>query len=140
MAPEPQVVWMPGGVRTEIHLTGADIGGAFCLLIDEPPSGWSLPAHIHIDAAETIHVLAGEFETTVDGVTERMGAGDTVHIAAGTVHAGRNVGAESGCRLIVFGPAGMEEFFREAGAASPTAEVDRRAALDAAHRHGWRFA
>jgi quercetin dioxygenase-like cupin family protein len=139
MGPEPQVVWMPGGVRTEIHLTGADTGGAFCLLVDEPPAGWSLPAHIHIDADETIHILAGEFETTVDGVTERIGVGDTVHIPAGVVHAGGNVGEERGCRLIVFGPAGMEQFFREVGAASAEAEIDRRAALDSALRHGWRF-
>lgn len=139
MVTEPQVVWMPGGVRTEIHLTGADTGGAFCLLVDQPPPGWSLPAHIHTDADETIHVLAGEFESTVDGVTERLGAGDTVHIPAGIVHAGGNVGAERGCRLIVFGPAGMEEFFREVGSATPAEEVDQRAALDAARRHGWRF-
>jgi hypothetical protein len=33
----------------------------------------------------------------------------------------------------------MEGFFREAGTASPDLEVDRRAALDAATRHGWRF-
>jgi hypothetical protein len=33
----------------------------------------------------------------------------------------------------------MEEFFREAGAASPDAEPDRSAAADAAVRHGWRF-
>lgn len=139
MAPEPQVVWMPGGVRTEIHLTGADTGGAFCLLIDEPPPGWSLPAHIHTDADETIHVLAGEFDSTVGGVTERLVAGDTVHIPAGVVHAGANVGAEGGRRLIAFAPAGMEEFFREVGTGSPEAEVDRRAALDSALRHGWRF-
>jgi hypothetical protein len=33
----------------------------------------------------------------------------------------------------------MEEFFREAGAASPDAEPDRAATADAAVRHGWRF-
>jgi hypothetical protein len=42
---EPPVVWMPGGVRTEIQLTGADTDAAFCLLVDEPPAGWSLPPH-----------------------------------------------------------------------------------------------
>lgn len=130
---------MPGGVRTEIHLTGEDTDGAFCMLIDEPPAGWSLPAHLHLDAGETIHVLAGEFEMTVDGATERIGPGDTVHVPAGVVHAGGNVGAAPGRRLLVFGPAGMEEFFREAGAPTPEAEVDRRAALDSALRHGWQF-
>jgi len=130
---------MPGGVRTEIHLTGADTDGAFCLLVDEPPAGWSLPPHSHAAEAETIHVLAGEFEMTVDGSTTHLGPGQTVHIPAGVVHSGRNIGPETGRRLLVFSPAGMEEFFREAGAASPDAEVDPDAALDAATRHGWRF-
>lgn len=130
---------MPGAVRTEIQLSGEDTGGAFCLLLDEPPAGWSLPAHIHKDAAETIHVVAGEFEMTVDGATERLGPGRTLHIPAGVVHAGGNVGTGPGRRLLVFSPAGMEEFFREAGAATPEGEVDGRAALAAALRHGWRF-
>jgi mannose-6-phosphate isomerase-like protein (cupin superfamily) len=139
MASEPEVVWMPGGVRTEIHWGGADTGGAFCLLVDEPPAGWALPPHIHTDAAETIHVVEGEFEMTVDGVNERLGPGQTLHIPAGVVHAGGNVGEGPGRRLLVFSPAGMEEFFREAGAASPEDETDRGATLAAALRHGWRF-
>jgi quercetin dioxygenase-like cupin family protein len=139
VAAEPQIVWMPGRVRTEIHLTGADTGGAFCLLVDHPPPGWSLPPHIHKDAAETIHVIEGEFEMSVDGATERLGPGQTVHVPAGVVHSGANVGAAAGRRLLTFSPAGMEEFFREAGAPSPDAEADRDAVLDAAIRHGWRF-
>jgi quercetin dioxygenase-like cupin family protein len=139
MASEPQVVWMPGGVRTEIHLTAAETGEAFCMLVDEPPPGWSLPAHVHVDAAETIHVIEGEFEMTIARSTERVVAGQTVHIPAGVVHAGGNVGAGPGRRLLVFSPAGMEGFFREAGSASPDAEVDRHTAHDSATRHGWRF-
>jgi Cupin domain len=81
MPAAPQVVWMPGGVRTEIHLGGADTGGSFCLLVDHPPAGWSLPAHLHADAAETIHVLAGEFEMSVDGNSERLGAGPPPRLA-----------------------------------------------------------
>jgi quercetin dioxygenase-like cupin family protein len=139
VANEPQVVWMPGGTRTEIHLTGADTGGSFCLLVDHPPPGWSLPPHIHTDAAETIHVVEGEFAMTIDGVTEQFGPGRTVHIPAGVVHAGANVGPGPGRRLLTFSPAGMEEFFLEAGTASPDAEVDQAAALDSALRHGWQF-
>jgi quercetin dioxygenase-like cupin family protein len=139
VAAEAEIVWMPGGVRTEIRLSGKDTDGAFCLLLDDPPAGWSLPPHIHTGAAETIHVLEGEFETTVDGVTERTGPGQTVHIPAGVVHSGGNVGDGSGRRLLTFSPAGMEEFFREIGAPSPDAVVDGRAALEAANRHGWRF-
>lgn len=129
---------MPGGVRTEIHLTGADTGGAFCLLVDHPGPGWSLPPHLHADAAETIHVIEGEFEMTVDGVSRRLGPGQTVHVPAGVVHSGADVGG-GGRRLLTFAPAGMEEFFREAGASTPDTAIDGAAALDAALRHGWRF-
>jgi len=48
---------MPGGVRTEIHLAAEDTEGAFCLIVDHPPAGWSLPAHRHrseIDAAAAL--------------------------------------------------------------------------------------
>lgn len=92
MAGKRQVVWMPGGVRTEVHLTGADTGGAFCLLFDEPPAGWSLPAHRHRDEAETIHVLDGEFEIEIEGERTRLSAGDTIHVPRGAVHEGANVG------------------------------------------------
>ena len=139
MGCEPEIVWMPGGVRTEIHLTAVDTGGAFCLLVDEPPAGWSLPAHIHVDAAETIHVVEGDFEMTIGGSTDRIGAGQSIHIPAGVVHAGGNVGSGPGRRVLLFHPAGMERFFLEAGAPSPDAQIDARATLDAATRHGWRF-
>src|ERR1700761_5683350 len=98
MSSAPQVVFMPGGVRTEVHLTGEDTGGFFCLLVDEPPAGWLLPAHLHTEAAETIHIIEGEFEMTIDGEIERLGAGETVHIPPGVVHSGANVGEGPGRR------------------------------------------
>jgi quercetin dioxygenase-like cupin family protein len=139
MSSAPQVVFMPGRVRTEIHLTGEDTGGFFCLLVDEPPAGWSLPAHLHAEAAETIHIVEGEFEMAIDGQAERLAAGETVHIPPGVVHSGANVGDGPGRRLLTFSPAGMEEFFLEAGAPSPEAEVDLATAAAAARRHGWQF-
>jgi len=135
----PRVVWMPGGVRTEVHLDSADTGGAFCLLVDEPPAGWSLPAHRHQREAETIHVIAGEFEMEVDGERSRLGPGETMHVPAGVVHASANVGNDTGRRILLFSPAGMERFFLETGAESPDAEVDPGAALESAIRHGWEF-
>jgi quercetin dioxygenase-like cupin family protein len=138
-APGPRVVWMPGGVRTEVHLASDDTEGAFCLLIDEPPAGWSLPAHRHQREAETVHIVAGEFEMEVDGERSRLRAGETIHIPQGVVHAGGNVGQGTGRRILLFSPAGMEQFFIEAGADSPDAEIDAGAALVAATRHGWEF-
>jgi quercetin dioxygenase-like cupin family protein len=132
-------VWMPGGVRTEVHLTGEDTGGAFCLLVDEPPAGWSLPPHRHRNEAETIHVVNGAFWMEVEGQPLRLEAGQTVHVPCGVVHAGGTLGDEPGRRVIVFSPAGLERFFLEAGAPAPGEEAGRAEALEAATRHGWEF-
>lgn len=132
-------LWMPGGVRTEIQLDGADTGGAFCLLVDEPPAGWALPPHRHLNEAETIHVVAGEFAMEVGGVRSLLRAGESIHVPRGVEHAGGNVGEGPGRRIVIFSPAGMERFFRETGAASADAEVDLAAALASAVRHGWEF-
>lgn len=139
MSGDVRVVWMPGAVRTEIHLDGAETAGAFCMLVDQPPPGWSLPPHRHANEAETIHVVEGEFEMVVDGHRLRIGAGETVHIPKGVVHSGSNVGAGSGRRILVFSPAGIEDFFLEAGSPSAEREADAAAARAAAARHGWEF-
>jgi quercetin dioxygenase-like cupin family protein len=139
MAIEPQVVWMPGRVRTEIHLTGEDTEGAICLLVDQPPAGWSLPAHLHRGVAETIHIVDGEFAMEIDGQSVALEAGQSVHIPADVVHAGGNTGETRGRRVVLFSPAGMEGFFREAGTVSPEAEVDVSRTLASATRHGWEF-
>jgi quercetin dioxygenase-like cupin family protein len=140
MADSPPVVWMPGGVRTEVHLSGEETDGAFCLLIDHPPGGWALPAHRHRGVAETIHIVEGEFELLLDGTTTRLSAGQTVYVPADAVHAGGNVGSSIGRRVVIFSPAGIEGFFLEAGAPSPDAEVDPAAVLACATRYGWEFA
>jgi quercetin dioxygenase-like cupin family protein len=130
---------MPGGVRTEIHLAAADTAGAFCLLVDEPPPGWSLPPHRHHNEAETIHIVEGSFEMDIDGKPARLGPGQTIHIPRGVIHSGGIVGDQAGRRILMFSPGGLEVFFLEVGAPSPGAQTDPGAALRSASRHGWEF-
>jgi quercetin dioxygenase-like cupin family protein len=130
---------MPGGVRTEIHLGGAETRGAFCLLVDYPPPGWSLPAHLHHGVAETIHILEGEFEMTVASESSHLGPGQTLHMPADVVHSGGNAGQTSGRRVLIFTPAGMENFFLEVGTSSSEVETDVSNAVASAIRHGWEF-
>jgi quercetin dioxygenase-like cupin family protein len=139
MAAGPRAVWMPGGVRTEIHLVAEDTAGAFCLLVDNPPVGWSLPPHRHLREAETIHIVEGEFEIALDGSRSRLRAGETVHVPQGVTHASANIGRRRGRRIVLFSPAGLERFFLEAGAAAPDSEPDPAATLDLARSHGWEF-
>jgi quercetin dioxygenase-like cupin family protein len=130
---------MPGAVRTEIHLTSEDTDDAFCLLVDHPPAGWSLPAHRHRNEAETIHIVEGDFEMEVDGQPLRLSAGETIHVPRGVIHSGTNIGKQAGHRVLIFSPAGMERFFLEAGAPTPDSETDPAATLVSATRHGWEF-
>jgi quercetin dioxygenase-like cupin family protein len=130
---------MPGGVRTAVHLAGEDTGGAFCLLEDEPPAGWSLPAHLHHGVAETIHIVEGDFEVTVGEERSRLGAGQTVHVPCEVIHASTNVGTATGRRIMIFSPSGMERFFLEVGASAAGVEVDLAALRAAATQHGWEF-
>jgi quercetin dioxygenase-like cupin family protein len=139
MAGDARVVWMPGGVRTEIHLGAEDTGGAFCLLVDHPPTGWSLPAHRHHNEAETIHIVEGDFEMEVDGARSRLSAGQSVHVPRGVIHSSANIGRQHGRRLVLFSPAGMESFFLEAGVPTPGSEIDLAATLASATSHGWEF-
>ena len=74
-----------------------DTGGAFCLLVDHPPAGWSLPAHRHLGEAETIHVIDGEFEIELRRHAHAsVSAGETIHVPRGVMHASANVGEQSG--------------------------------------------
>jgi uncharacterized cupin superfamily protein len=75
MAGDLHVVWMPGDVRTEIHLVGQDTEGAFCLLVDHPPVGWSLPPHRHGNEAETIHIVRRDFVMDIAGERSRLSPG-----------------------------------------------------------------
>lgn len=134
-----EVVWLPGGVRTEVHLRGEDTGGSFCLMVDQPPAGWRLPPHRHLREAETIHVVEGRFDMEVDGESRVLGPGETIHVPAGVVHSGGNAGTEAGRRIVVFSPAGLERFFLEIGAAGPDEPTDLPELLAAAARHGFVF-
>ena len=135
-APE---VWMPGGLRVEVQLTGVDTGGAFCLLVDHPVAGWGLPPHRHAAEAETIHAVEGTYAMEVGGRSFELGPGETAHVPAGVLHSGRLLGPGPGRRVVLFSPAGMEAFFLEAGAPGPDVPVDLPAMLAVARRHGWDF-
>ena len=76
---------------------------------------------------------------TVDGQGLRLSPGQTVHMPADVIHSGGNIGAATGRRVVIFSPAGMENFFLETGVASEDADIDINAALASAIRHGWDF-
>ena len=129
-----QQLSLPGGVAARIHLTGADTGGAFMLLTDECPPGWSLPPHRHANESETIHVVSGALWTEIEGERRELTAGDTAFVPQGALHSGGTLGDEPVHRVLIFSPAGMEHFFE---ALAKTSEPE--AMLELATAHGWTF-
>ena len=117
-----------------MRVTAADTDGAFTLITDVAPPGWRLPPHRHAKESETIHVTAGALLLDIDGERRELRAGDTAFIGPGTLHATATAGDEPVHRVLVFSPAGMEEFF------VALAEVTDPAAMqDLAASYGWSF-
>jgi hypothetical protein len=96
-------------------------------------------ASLHHGVAETIHVVEGTFDMTIDGERLRLEPGHTARVPPDVIHDGANVANVPGRRVVIFTPAGMERFFLEAGAPSEDAEVDPASTLASAMRHGWEF-
>jgi hypothetical protein len=76
---------------------------------------------------------------TVADESSQLGAGDSLHVPADVLYSGGNVGPALGRRLVVFRPAGMENFFLEAGTSSTEVGTDLGEAVASAVRHGWEF-
>ena len=129
-----ELLRLPGGVEARIHVRGEQTGGAFVLLTDTGPPGWSLPPHRHANESETIHVTAGALWLEVEGQRRELRAGDTAHVPPGTLHASGTLGDAPVHRVVVFSPAGMEDFFAALAEAPDASDM-----LALAHRYGWRF-
>lgn len=107
-------VWLNGDVYTVKADKDHTAGGLALLEVTVPPGGGP-PPHIHTREDESFYVLDGQLEIRAAGHTYDVKAGDFVHIPRGTVHYFRNTGLHAVKQLIIFTPAGLEEFFLEAG-------------------------
>ena len=125
---------LPGGVDARLHVTGAESDGAFVMLTDSAPPGWSLPPHRHANESETIHITRGALWLEVEGHRRELRAGESAFVPRGALHTGGTLGDDRVERVVVFSPAGMERFFTALAATS-----DPAAMLELATVHGWTF-
>ena len=102
-----------------ICLSGADTGGAYCLLDVSLASGIAVPRHTHTREDEAYLVLAGELEVIVGVEKFVLRAGDTLMAPRGIPHQLRNSGDVENHYLLVFSPAGFEEFVRMTALPAP---------------------
>jgi quercetin dioxygenase-like cupin family protein len=93
-----------------ILLSGEDTGGAYCLLELRVAPGKGVPRHTHSREDEALFVLSGELEATVGKERFTLRAGDTLIAPRNFPHQLRNPGNVANHYLIMFSPAGFEEF------------------------------
>jgi quercetin dioxygenase-like cupin family protein len=102
-----------------VCLSGADTGGAYCLLEVGLAPGMSVPRHTHTREDEAYFVLAGELEVTVGDDIFILRPGDCLMAPRDIPHQLRNSRDVENHYLLVFSPSGFEEFMRATAVPAP---------------------
>lgn len=107
------------GEETLVKVSAQDSDGAlaFFHLVAPPMSG--PPRHVHTREDELFYILEGEIEFELDGERHTVGAGDTVYLRRGCVHAYQNFTKSDARLLIATTPGGFSNFFVELSAVTP---------------------
>ena len=101
-----EVAWdrMAEGVRRQILGFGPDL-----MLVRVEFEKGAVGALHHHPHRQVTYVASGAFDTTIEGVTRRLGAGDSFFVRAGLEHG--VVALEAGMLIDVFTPA-REDFLK----------------------------
>ena len=110
-----------------VKATGEQTGGAFTLIDNVGPSGGESPYHVHHNEDEAFYVLEGEMTVYVGGEKIKAEPGTWVYGPREVPHGFRIGGASPVRFLLLYTPAGFEQFFVEVGEPAreltlPTAE------------------
>ncbi len=98
------------GARVRLLMSGKQTAGVFCMMEVIGPPGRSTPMHVHDREEETIHVLEGVVDATIDGRLVRLQAGDTALLPRHIPHRLGNSGTSDYRFVLVCTPAGFDEF------------------------------
>ena len=109
-----KAAWVVGDHYT-VKASGQDTGGAFTLIEVLVPPQSGPPPHLHHREDEAFYVLEGEFEVHVDNERLVATAGSWITLARGSVHHFKNISPRPAKMLILATPAGLDQFFLEAG-------------------------
>jgi quercetin dioxygenase-like cupin family protein len=112
--------WHLGGLLT-IRAASGDTNGSIAVVEERAVRGYATPPHVHGREDETLFVIDGTLEYTVDGVVRTAGPGDAAHLPKGLAHRFEVTSYEAHF-LVIITPGGFEEFFAEV---SPPAGAER---------------
>jgi mannose-6-phosphate isomerase-like protein (cupin superfamily) len=99
--------------RIDFKATGTETQGGYFLFHNTALPGYATPLHVHTNADEAFYVIDGEFVFRSRDDEHPVDPGSFVYVPRGTAHAYRNAGEKVGRLIVVFTPAGTEQFFYE---------------------------
>ena len=113
-------LWINGGLGI-LRATADQTEGRFAALEFRVPKGFAAPLHVHKSEDEFFLVLSGEIrlqhgDEIIEGV-----AGSLAYTPRGVGHS-FHVDSDEARLLLFFGPAGVENFFRDVG--KPAGSLD----------------
>ena len=127
------------GGRFVIKATADQTEGKFAAVEFWGPKGFGSPIHVHTNDDEFFVVLEGEVRFRVGEEEVNVGPRSFVYGPRGVAH-GFTMNSDTARVLLFFGPAGVEEFFREASAyvatVPPGEPPDQKLMGEIAARHG----
>ena len=140
-----EALWFNGGYGL-LKATADLTNGRFTMFELLAPKGFASPLHIHRAEDEMFIVLSGEVRLRHGEAVVEAVAGSVVYGPRDVAHA-FHVDSTEARLLLVFGPAGVEAFFREAGKPArsrglpPAGEVflDKEALKEIGGRYGQEF-
>jgi len=110
--------------HTFVKVAAADTGGAYALMEDNLKREFALGLHLHRQHAETFYILDGAVNFHIDGDWMAAEPGACVHIPPGVPHAlDLPAGGTARC-LMIFQPAGFDQFLAELAALSEAQMAD----------------
>jgi quercetin dioxygenase-like cupin family protein len=104
-----------GQESARVKVTGDRTDNRLALLEMYVAPGFGNIAHAHGDEDEAFYVTSGEFRFINGSGTLDAGPGDFVYIPRGTRHAFKNLSTDTGTLLVLYTPAGPEQFFLDHG-------------------------
>jgi quercetin dioxygenase-like cupin family protein len=99
--------------HTFVKVAAADTGGAYALMEDNLKREFALGLHLHHHHAETFYILDGPVNFYIDGDWMAAATGACVHIPPDVPHALDLPPSGTGRCLMIFQPAGFDQFLAE---------------------------
>jgi quercetin dioxygenase-like cupin family protein len=112
--------------HTFVKVSAADTGGAYALMEDNLKKEFALGLHLHRQHAETFYILDGAVNFYIDGDWMTANPGASIHVPPGVPHAVDLPAGGIGRMLMIFQPAGFDQFLAELVTLTPAQLADEK--------------